>query len=167
MASLSLRNLAMLAIIRSLLSRESGRAELAHQPGCRGKELLPVLPGRSSAAHEPDERFIHQRGRLQDMAVPFAHHLAMGQPMQLRVNNRSQPFERGRVAGNPCVQQHRHPGRRQDVIIPHLTEILWSIIPFAKGTRHGRMCLGLPGPEPCQDSPARTIMLRDERFLML
>ena len=51
----------------------------SHQSAGQGEEVTAVLEGLL-AVDKPNEGFVHQRGRLQDVPLRFAFHVAAGDP---------------------------------------------------------------------------------------
>ena len=62
-------------------------------------ELRPALAG------ELEKGLVDERGRLQGVPGPLAAQLAVGDPLELRVEERKELFERRAVACRPGVEQ--------------------------------------------------------------
>ena len=60
----------------------------AHHLSGDSEEMRAVVPLNISLIDKTDERFVHQRGRLECVACALAVHVVMGQPVKLAVNQR-------------------------------------------------------------------------------
>jgi hypothetical protein len=65
---------------------------------------MPAAPDIGIVAHQPDEGFIHQLGRLPGMGTGFAPQLNRSQPAQLGVDQWSEFSQSGWIAAPPTPQ---------------------------------------------------------------
>jgi hypothetical protein len=75
---------------------------MSHDRRCNGEEVPPILPALIGARKESDERFLHQRGRLDGVVSPFAPELATSETMQIGSNQRYESVQSFPVAAPPA-----------------------------------------------------------------
>ena len=74
-----------------------------------GYNRIPIVKWLNDQA---DEGLIHQRRGLHHVPFALPRHAHPREPVQLAVDNRSQAFERLRVAAAPCLQYSGQSDRR-------------------------------------------------------
>ena len=104
-----------------------------HHAGSHGEEVGPILPGHGFAVDQPDVRLVDERGGLQAMADSLARHAAPGNPVELAMDERNQPLDRGRIALSPFQEQASDLGRA-----------LRNIAILSREERHNHPCSEAP-----------------------
>ena len=78
---------------------------VAHHRGGHGEKMRAILPAGLLIRKEPNEGFLHERGRLNLLAIQFAAQAAASDPLQLGPNQRKQQVQRGLIPLSPACQQ--------------------------------------------------------------
>ena len=95
----------------------------AHHLRRNAEKMRSIPPVAMPLIDQTQVELVHERGRLQREAAPFAAKLACGHPTQLRVDERQQLVEGIGVTSPPFSQKRRHvgPGRHAD---PQIAEAI-------------------------------------------
>jgi hypothetical protein len=75
--------------------------DAAHQPGCHGEKVRPVLPVHVLRIHEPQVGLVDKGGGLEVAGRALAADTPSGNPLQFLVDEGSQSGERGVVTRSP------------------------------------------------------------------
>jgi hypothetical protein len=78
----------------------------AHEPGGEGKKMSAILQ-RHVPLYQPQEGFVHHRGRLQGVIAPLRSHVVTRQPAKLLIDEGRQTLQGLGVAVTPVGQELR------------------------------------------------------------
>jgi hypothetical protein len=81
---------------------------VSHHPRREGVEVSPVVPGYLSLVQQAHVDFVDQRRWLQCMVLALAAHVALGNAMQLSVNERNEILQDIWITLSPSLQQLRY-----------------------------------------------------------
>jgi hypothetical protein len=79
--------------------------DAAHDECGDREEVDAVGEGGAALSGELEEGLVDERRRLQRVPGPFAAQLPVGDPLELRVEEREEPLERRAVPRRPGVEQ--------------------------------------------------------------
>ena len=80
--------------------------------------MSPVVERHARLIHEPEERLVDERGRLEGVSRTLAAEISLRLPAQLRIDERHERVERAPVPPAPLEQQARHLSRRCSRHVP-------------------------------------------------
>jgi hypothetical protein len=100
-----------------------------HQLRADGEKMRTILPLHPGVIHQSHIRFIDQSGCLEAVARTFTSHIAMGEAMELRVDDWCQLIKGALISLGPGLQQLCDNGRASLSVLrrPHRC---WILLPL-------------------------------------
>jgi len=114
-----------MAALAGILGPRKIDQNLPHETSRNREKVRAAGPVDGFTGDQPQERLIHQGGRLQQMPVALTGQIATGQAVQFRVNHGSQPIQRGLVATTPGLEDASQLDSGE-----HICPILLPSIPY-------------------------------------